>query len=128
MTTKEKHQHLMFFELEKFGKVGIGKKRYSHEYNAFKTSRELFLERGTRFSSQPLPQLARNSIREGRVKIISEYPDWYIEQENRKLEKANQDKKIQITPMWRKTLKRELAERMRIRRRKEQERRQHIYK
>lgn len=45
------------------------------------------------------------------------------------MEKRNRiTKKIKITPMWRKTLKRELAQRMRIRRRKEQERRQHIYK
>lgn len=45
------------------------------------------------------------------------------------MEKRNRvTKKIKITPMWRKTLKRELAERMRIRRRKADQRRQHIYK
>jgi len=41
---------------------------------------------------------------------------------------AKQDKKIRITPTWRKILKKELDERMRIRRRKEKERRYHIYK
>jgi len=41
---------------------------------------------------------------------------------------AKQDKKIRITPMWRKVLKRELAERMKIRRNKAAQRRQHIYK
>jgi len=86
MTATEKHEYLMHFELEKFGEAGIGKKRYSHEYNAFKSGWQLFLERGTRFSCQPLPQLARNSVREGRTKIIKEYPAWYIEQENRRLE------------------------------------------
>jgi len=37
-------------------------------------------------------------------------------------------KKIKITPMWRKHLKRELAARMKIRRRKAEQRRQHIFK
>jgi len=45
------------------------------------------------------------------------------------MEKRNRaTKKIKINPMWRKTLKRELAERMRIRRRKQEQRRQHYYK
>jgi len=45
------------------------------------------------------------------------------------MEKRNRvTKKIKITPMWRKTLKRELAERMRIRRRKANQRREHYYK
>ena len=41
---------------------------------------------------------------------------------------AKQDKKIHITPMWRKVLKRELAQRMKIRRQRSEQRRQHIYK
>jgi len=41
---------------------------------------------------------------------------------------AKQDKKILITPMWRRILKRELAQRMKIRREREARRRQHIYK
>lgn len=41
---------------------------------------------------------------------------------------AKQDKKIHITPMWRKILKRELAQRMKIRRQRLEQRRQHIYK
>ena len=45
------------------------------------------------------------------------------------MEKRNQiTKKIKITPMWRKVLKRELAQRMRIRGRRAAQRRQHIYK
>ncbi len=48
------------------------------------------------------------------------------------MEKRNrmtkQDRKIHITPMWRKVLKRELAQRMRIRRQRSEQRRQHIYK
>lgn len=45
------------------------------------------------------------------------------------MEKRNRiTKKIKITPMWRRQLKRELAERMKIRRRRAEERRQHIYK
>ena len=128
MTTKEKHEYLMSCELDRFGEDGMMRKHHSRDYNAYKSGWQRFLERGSKFSSQPLPERAQNTVCQGKVRIISEYPDWYIEQENRKLEKANQDKKIQITPMWRKTLKRELAERMRIRRRKEQERRQHIYK
>lgn len=45
------------------------------------------------------------------------------------MEKRNRiTKKIKITPMWRKHLKRELAERMKIRRRKAEQRRQHIFK
>lgn len=41
---------------------------------------------------------------------------------------AKQDKKVHITPMWRKILKRELAQRMKIRRERAERRRQHIYK
>ncbi len=48
------------------------------------------------------------------------------------MEKRNrvvkQDKKILITPMWRKTLKRELAQRMKIRQERAERRRQHIFK
>ncbi len=48
------------------------------------------------------------------------------------MEKRNrvvkQDKKILITPMWRKILKRELAQRMKIREERAAQRRQHIYK
>ncbi len=45
------------------------------------------------------------------------------------MEKRNRiSKKIKITPMWRKTLKRELAQRMKIRRQRAEQRRQHIYK
>lgn len=41
---------------------------------------------------------------------------------------SKQDKTIQITPKWRKQLKQGLAERMRIRRRKERERRERYFK
>jgi len=41
---------------------------------------------------------------------------------------AKQEKKFRITPTWRKILKRELDERMRIRRRKQKQRREHYYK
>ena len=45
------------------------------------------------------------------------------------MEKRNRiSKEIKITPMWRKQLKRELAARMQIRRRKAEQRRQHIFK
>lgn len=45
------------------------------------------------------------------------------------MEKRNRiTKKVKITPMWRKQLKREIAERMRIRRRKQEQRREHYYK
>lgn len=45
------------------------------------------------------------------------------------MEKRNRiTKKIKITPMWRKTLKRELAQRMKIRQFKIEQRRKHIYK
>ena len=48
------------------------------------------------------------------------------------MEKRNQDSKkdkpVQITPKWRKQLKQGLAERMRIRRHKENERRNHFYR
>lgn len=41
---------------------------------------------------------------------------------------VKQDKKIHITPAWRKLLKRELDERMKIRRRKQRERQERYYK
>lgn len=41
---------------------------------------------------------------------------------------AKQDKKILITPMWRKVLKRELAQRMRIREERATRRRERIFK
>jgi len=45
------------------------------------------------------------------------------------MEKRNRaTKKIKITSLWRKTLKKELAKRMQIRRRKQEQRRQHYYK
>jgi len=45
------------------------------------------------------------------------------------MEKRNRiTKKIKITPMWRRTLKRELAARMKVRRERAARRRQHIYK
>ncbi len=41
---------------------------------------------------------------------------------------SKQDKPVQITPKWRKQLKQGLAERMRVRRHKENERRNHYFK
>lgn len=49
-----------------------------------------------------------------------------MEKRNRMAKQDN--KKIHITPMWRKVLKRELAQRMKIRRQRAAQRQQHIYK
>lgn len=87
MTTTEKYELLMLSELDRFGSEGSEKKHHSRDYNAYKSGWQRFLERGSRFSSQPLPERAQNTVRQGKVRIISSYPSWYIEQENRRLAK-----------------------------------------
>lgn len=87
MTTQEKHEHLMMCEQERFGIEDSIRKHHSRDYNAYKSGWTRFLEKGSRFSSQPLPERAQNTVRQGKVRIISSYPTWYIEQENRRLAK-----------------------------------------
>ncbi len=87
MTTEEKHQHLMICEQERFGPEGAEKKHHSRDYNAYKDGWIRFLERGSRFSSQPLPENAQNTVRQGKLRIVKEYPTWYMEQENSRLAK-----------------------------------------
>lgn len=98
MTTSEKHQYLMTCEQERFGKEGSEKKHHSRDYNAYKSGRQRFLERGTRFSNQPLPERAKNTVRIGKVKIISKYPNWYMEQENRRLAKEKKKAETENVP------------------------------
>ena len=87
MTTSEKHEYLMTCEQERFGTEGSLRKHHSRDYNAYKSGWQRFLESGSHFSSQPLPERAQNTVRQGKVRIISAYPSWYIEQENRRLAK-----------------------------------------
>jgi len=93
MTTTEKHEYLMLCELERFGIEESEKNHHSRDYNAYKSGWQRFLERGTKFSAQPLPERAKNTVRIGSVRIIKKYPAWYIEQENRRL--AKEKKKVE---------------------------------
>lgn len=87
MTTSEKHEYLMMCEQERFGIEGSLRPHHSRDYNAYKSGWTRFLERGTHFSSQPLPERAQNTVRQGKVKIVKSYPAWYMEQEERRLAK-----------------------------------------
>lgn len=87
MTTEEKHQYLMTCEQERFGIEGSLRPHHSRDYNAYKSGWQRFLESGSHFSECSLPENAQNTVRQGKVRIIKEYPAWYIEQENRRLAK-----------------------------------------
>lgn len=87
MTTQEKHEYLMTDEQERFGIEGSIRKHHSRDYNAYKSGWQRFLESGSKFSECALPERSQNRVRQGKVRIVSSYPTWYIEQENRRLAK-----------------------------------------
>lgn len=82
MSTDEKLNHLILSELDRFGEFDAHKVHYNHDYYAHKDGMTLFLESGSHLPNSPLPS------RPPEVRFISTYPDWYIEQENRRLEEA----------------------------------------
>lgn len=83
----------IFMDLEEHGPEGALKKQTgSIEFskiwltikNKHSKSFEYFLKSGSSFSSRPVPQRP-----EGHVKIVSDYPAEYIEEQNRILAQAD---------------------------------------
>lgn len=86
MSPTEKMNHLILSECDRFGEVDAQKAHYNHDYYAHKDGMTLFLESGSRFPGMPLPEKNNHQ-----VKVVSFYPSWYVEQENRRLEKTETD-------------------------------------
>jgi len=93
MSPDEKLNHLIFSELERFGECDAHKPHYNHDYYAHKDGWTKFLESGSRFPNMPLPEKPGHEVR-----IVKSYPDWYIEQEARRLEEEKIEAETESVP------------------------------